>query len=277
MRFDHQKAFPYPVLRYDVDDYIDGEFQVLVDMEGSDDGTKITAHVRLALSVAEIQQEIDKGNAAFVIVFTCRETFFREPCMTNKKEFKKELDSSLFKGEVNIYPFIMATRKIVNFKCKDINPEFEAESFIFEKGEVLAAEEPSVLYIDRDLFKPVSSVFELVKSDSVTGHEWRLAFEQDKVQIQVSEIMKETLDRARNASVNRAILLNSIYFAAVMEAIQVLKESDTFEEYRWAKIIKQQCHNMGIDFEKHANHSLAQQLLKYPFALMEKYVFAEDK
>jgi len=50
MRFDHQKAFPYPVLRPDVDDYLNAEFQVSVDVEGGKGNKKIDAKIAVALS-----------------------------------------------------------------------------------------------------------------------------------------------------------------------------------------------------------------------------------
>jgi hypothetical protein len=50
MRFDHQKAFPYPVLRPDIDDYLNSEFQVTVDIEGTKDNKKINAKILVALS-----------------------------------------------------------------------------------------------------------------------------------------------------------------------------------------------------------------------------------
>jgi len=48
MQFDSQRAFPYPVLRPDVNDYADGEFQAIVDLTFREDGSKfhLDAHSR---------------------------------------------------------------------------------------------------------------------------------------------------------------------------------------------------------------------------------------
>jgi hypothetical protein len=77
MRFDHQKAFPYPVLRPDIDDYLQSEFQVSIDIEGAKDNKRLDAKVQVALSSEQIKKEIAKGNAAVTIVFSCRDTYFR--------------------------------------------------------------------------------------------------------------------------------------------------------------------------------------------------------
>ena len=180
MRFDHHKAFPYPVLRPDVDDYLDAEFQVAIDVEGSKDNKKIEAKVAVALSSKEIRKEIEKGAAAISIIFSCRDTYFREAFTTQKFEFKKTFDSAAFRGEVIIFPFVVALKPIEKFSAKNINREFRKDTFSFAVGEVLAADEPKIIYIDRELFKPISSILQLVKNDSLSGFDWRLRFRRQQ-------------------------------------------------------------------------------------------------
>ena len=64
MKFDRQKAFPYPVLRPESDDYLDCDFQATVDF--SVDKDKIKANFIYAISSEEIINEIEKGNAEYV-------------------------------------------------------------------------------------------------------------------------------------------------------------------------------------------------------------------
>lgn len=278
MRFDHHKAFPYPVLRPDVDDYLDAEFQVSTDLTGTKNNAKIEAKVSVALSSDEIKKQIDKGNAAVSVIFSCRDTYFREAVTTDKFEFRKTFDSSVFKGEVVIYPFIVALKPIPNFSAKGINREFRKDVFSFSVGEVLAADQPKVVYIDRELFKPVSSILQIVKDDALSGFEWRIRFDEDKLQILLSAEAKEVVDKARNTKRNQAVLLNSLYFAAIMEAIQKLKEEPGLsEEKRWARVIEQQCHNAGLDYSRHETYVVAQELLRLPLNLLNQYAFTEDE
>jgi hypothetical protein len=278
MRFDHQKAFPYPVLRPDIDDYLQSEFQVTVDIEGGKDNKRLDAKVQVALSSDQIKREIEKGNAAVTIVFSCRETYFREAITTNKFELKKSFDAGSLRGEVLIYPFVVAVKSIKGFSAPDINAEFRKDSFSFEPGEVLAAEEPKIIYIDRELFKPISSIVQIVKSDSLSGFEWKVDLEDSKIRILLSAEAKQAVDQARNSRRNRAVLINSIYFAAVMEAIQKLKdEESTYSHLRWAKVITQQCHNAAINIVSNDSYIITQQLLNSPLALLNQYVFQEGE
>jgi hypothetical protein len=278
MRFDHQKAFPYPVLRPDIDDYQSGEFQTTVDVEGSGKGKKITIRIHVALSIEEIKEEIAKGNASISIIIACRETYFRDAISSSKFDIEESFDSGVFRGEVEISPFIVATKPITKFRCKDINSEFSSKEFSFEVGEVLAADIPKIVYIDRELFKPISSFMQLVKQESLTGYDWRLGFDENKIQIMLSSEAKQVIDQARNSKRNRAILINSIYFAALVEAIHKLREEeDDYGHLRWATIVAQQCHNAGIDLQSHEPCEIAQRLLKSPLLHLKQYVFVEDQ
>src|SRR6185312_414316 len=100
-----------------------------------------------------------------------------------------------------------------------INKEFRKDNFSFAVGEVLAADEPKIIYIDRELFKPVSSILQIVKDDNLSGFEWHIRFDDDKLQILLSAEAKDAIDKARHTKRNQAVLINSIYFAAIMEAI----------------------------------------------------------
>ena len=126
------------------------------------------------------------------------------------------------------------------------------------------------------MFKPVSSILQIVKDDNLSGFEWRVRFDEE-LQILLSAEAKEVIDKARNTKRNQAVLLNSIYFAAIMEAIQKLKEEpELAEERRWARVIEQQCHNAALDYSKHETYIVTQQLLRMPLNLLNQYAFSED-
>ncbi len=278
MRFDLQKSFPYPVLRPGVDDYVDGEFQVTVDFSRDQESDDLIAEISVALSVGEIEQQIRLGNAAFSVLFSCRDTYFREIVQTDSKHARYTFAGGALRGQVVVSPFVVATKPIPEFSCDLINPEFNASSFSFSEGELLAADEPKVIYIDRDLFRPISSIMQIVKADHLSGFEWRASFDTDKIQIQLSAEAKEVVDQARNSKTNKVILINSIYFATLMQAVQFLKDDRVeFAERRWAHVINHQCHNLGINLESHDSYVVAQSLLKTPFKLINAYCFKDDE
>lgn len=275
MQFDPQRAFPYPVLRPGVNDYLDGEFQCVVEFSPLENKPQIIFEVQFSLSVTEIEHLIARGQAKFVAVISCRDTYLRRVLATDKVSAKSTFHSGDLRGEVQVFPYVVAEKAINGFRCSLINKEFGDGPFVFDKGAVIAVDEPKAAYIDRDLFRPVTSVFELVKSENIQGPEWRLDCSGDHVQIQVAPYMKEKIDNFRNSARNRAVLINSIYFGAVMQCIRHLAKGGEHEqaELRWAKVIREQCHNNNLNLNSQDEHAIAQHLLKLPLGTLDKYVF----
>lgn len=271
MKFDRNKTFPYPVLRPFSDDYIDVEFQTNVDFS-SDEGV-VTADISYRVSSAELIEQIKIGNARFVSLVSCRETYFRDVLTSDARQIVKNFDVGNLRGEVKVDSYIIAVKKIPSFSCPDINPEFGRDNFAFTPGDVLAQDETAVFYIDRDLFKPVTSVFDLVKNPEYSEGEWRISLDDDHIQIVVSTAMKESIDNARNNTNMKVILLNSIYFTAAVHAIQRLKEHGSdYEDKKWGRVFYRQIHNNGLDLVSTDAYILAQKLMKYPLKVLNAYV-----
>jgi hypothetical protein len=274
MKFDKNKAFPYPVLRPYSDDYVDVEFQATVEFTISKE--KIKVNIGFAISSEEILDEIDRNNAEYIATISCRDTYYQFVLSSANKLVEAEFGIGELKGEVRVSPYVVVKNNINSFISPDINTEFGNGPFSFVKGDILAQDETQVFYIDRDLFKPITSVFELVKKKEQNDGEWTVGFDDDHVQIEVGSKMKESIDNARNTKENRVVLINSIYFAAVMQAIQKLKDSETratYEDKKWAKVLLGQAHNKGLDINSHDAYLIAERLMQQPMKLLETYVF----
>lgn len=275
MQFDLLRAFPYPVLRPGVDDYRDSDIQATIHFEQSSDSAKITAEVDFALSVTEIKALVDMGKADYVVVFACRDTYFRKASLSKQPIFTETFSVGEMRGEVLIYPYIIASTDIDGFACPWINAEFGAGPFQFPSGAVLALDPPQSIYIDRDAFRPISSCFLLVKSENIPDNEWRVIAEDNKVQIAVNPALKARIDAARNTKENRAILINSVYFGAVMQCLSFLRQGDDHDGYRWAKIFRQRMLDQGIDINQKDEAWIAQQLMRHPISVVDRYFFGE--
>src|SRR5262249_26493725 len=123
MQFDQQRAFPYPVLRPDVNDYADGDFQVTADVQPTDSDLSVLTRFQSSLSVPEIHDQIDRGNASFGIVVSCRETYYHDVIFSQGSAFEHQFNGGSLRGEVQISPYVVVRKLIKNFKCKLINKE----------------------------------------------------------------------------------------------------------------------------------------------------------
>jgi len=272
MKFDRYKTFPYPVLRPYSDDYNDVEFQALAEFEITQDSIEVNCSY--ITSSDELAAEVAVGRAKYVSIISCRETYFRKAIITGDLKVKLTLDADSIRGAVDVDSYIVAIDEIHGFTSPDINKEFGKSDYFFSPGQILAQEETHCIYVDRELFKPLSSVFDLVKSESLAGGEWRVSLGQDHVQIEVSGAMKEAIDGSRSSSVTKSVLINSIYFSAVVHAIQRLKDDDDYNDSKWGRVIVRQIHNQHLELASTDAYILAQKLMKHPLGVLNTYVFS---
>ena len=273
MQFDLLRAFPYPVLRPKVNDYVDGDIQATVHLEQSSDGLTLKAEILFVISVPEILSRIAVGEAQYAVVFECRDTYYRQPVTSSNPTFDHPFPPGSLRGELLIRPYVVVTKSIEDFTCSWINEEFGPGPFAYKEGSVLALDEPKMFYVDREAFKPISSAFILVANENVSNHDWRIDASGDKVKIQVGHELKERIDTARNSKRNKAVLLNSIYFGAVMQCLSHLRSGSEYDGYRWANIFKRKLDELNLVLKEHDEATLAQALMKQPFALVETYCF----
>jgi hypothetical protein len=272
MKFDKYKAFPYPVLRPDSDDYIDVKFEG--DVTLSVQGNTVSAYFVFNNSCVEIANQVAIGNASYICVVSCRETYFQQVIKTQESKHKLEFEVGKLRGEVHFDSYIVVTNDIRDFVSPRINDEFGTGPFTFEVGDVLAQDETKVYFVDRDVFKSVTSVFDLVKKESLSDGLWTLNFDDDHILIEVGPKLKESIDNARNDKLNRVILMNSIYFSAVMQAVQMLQEPDhAYENRKWCKVFRKQAHNRGIELENKDAYFVAQRLMQLPARQLTDIVF----
>ena len=93
MKFDKNKAFPYPVLRPYSDDYKEVEFQATVEFKVGKE--KINAIISYAISSEEIEEQITLGNAEFIAVISCRDTYFQAKLNSRKEHRKRNASGAL--------------------------------------------------------------------------------------------------------------------------------------------------------------------------------------
>ena len=275
MKFDLQRAFPYPVLRPENNDYVDGDFQTEATFKIT--GNRgLCVEVAWNLSVPEIQQLIDDYKASFVLVISCRASFLRYIKATKESNFSISFESGELKGDVRVFSFIATKQQIEGFRCEWINKEWGETPFSFELGALLAIDKPQEVYLDTELTKKITSVFHLVQDNNMEKYKWKVDLEDDFVKIRVSPFMKEKIDIARNTKENQALLLNSLYFAAVMQCVTALKNEDneTYSSRRWAKIMQSQID--ALSSLDRAESVITQDLLYSPLEKLETYVFSKE-
>jgi hypothetical protein len=273
MKFSNQVSFPYPVIREGSDDYIDEEFIARSVVQAGKDSVSI--NIEYFLSSKEILNGIEENGLSYVSIIRCRDTFFEQALLSKDKTVKVDINTSQLRGEVEISSYVFANREIC-ITTNKLNPEYGYNSFNYSTGDIIAQSIPEVFHIDRDFFKPLQSVFQFVLVDKLKSDEWEIDFNQDKLQINASQSVFDIENSLRGINKGRSVLLNSIYFVTVMQAIQILKETqDIYQEYKWAKVFIAKIDNLQINIEQEDSYKVATKLLDYPFSRFLD-LFSED-
>jgi len=272
MKFDRNKAFPYPVLRPYNDDFIDKDFQAAVSVEVSESSVNIS--IDYSLSSKSIKKLIDAHEASFVTVVSCRDTYFSQAIESFDEHAEKVLSHGIFRGEVFINKYIQILDDI-SFESTEVHPDFGTGPFLYTKGDVIAQDEPEKFYFGREFFKPLTSIFSLVKNESLSYGEWKIDTESDYVSIEINPKMKEKIDIARSGRSNQMILINSLYYAAVVQVIENLKEDDSsYSDYRWAQVIAKKMGDCEVTIDDPST-KIASKILDYPLRMLSDFVFAD--
>jgi len=279
MKFDAYKTFPYPVLRPDSDDYLDCDFQTTVNFVAEKQTQKILVDVSFAISSEEILEQIETGNAEFVAMVSCRDTYFQHMIHSSSRKAQATFAMGDLKGAVVVNPYVVVKNKITNFTSPDINHEFGAKSFTFNEGDVLAQDEAYLVYFDQESFKPITAVLDLAQDENQPDDTWSIDFDGEHIKIILSKDTKRIIDNARGSSAkNKVILVNSIYFGAVMQAIQKLQEKDhPYEDKKWAQAFMKQAHNKNCNLENDDAYLIAQQMMAQPLKRLNEYVLAQKE
>tara|TARA_B100000678_G_scaffold290588_1_gene303913 strand:+ start:4831 stop:5679 length:849 start_codon:yes stop_codon:yes gene_type:complete len=278
MQFDTNRAFPYPVLRSDVRDYVRGAFQASIDFRQADEDDSFIIDVQAQLNVREIQQLIEDGKAEFLYVLSCRDTMTRHTLRSKQAMLEQALPIGSLRGEVQIAKLVSVKKPITGYTCEHINPEFGPGPFSFEEGEVLAFDEPHVVYLEPENFRPLTSIFELAPNESLDKFELQFGTSGDRITIELNPDFKALVDNARTEPTKMAVLFNSIYMHAVMDALDKLKD-DPEGDQRWRGVIKQKLADLDLDIESLNSDGIyvvASRLLQQPLARLAQF-FGDDQ
>ena len=137
-------------------------------------------------------------------------------------------------------------------------------------GDIIAVDSGNQFFVDKEYFKPLQSIFELVLNPKLESGEWEIYSDQDKLQINVAQNIFDLENDLRQNLAGKSVLLNSIWFAAVMHAVQLLKDNQAIaNEYRWADVVHAKINLLGINLDRDDAYKIATKLLNHPLVGLE--------
>ena len=280
MRFDPKKSFGYPVLRKDSSDYINADISTSIELLEVQDSSHIyEIEYHVMIGVREIKDAILSRDLSLVVSFFCPKTLYSESFVTQDLNGRRPVDMRNIKGDLHIDVEVIVNSSTFNLKSSKFNTEFSqlSESFSLKRGDLVAQGWPEKLFIEREVFQSVISLFQWAPDDEMSDGAWRLLAKNDSVQIVANQKQIRYLTSAQLSKEGRAVLLNSIFLPAIVQLISTVVANEFDDSALWFKVLEQKLQATGDVITENSDPiALAQKLLKYPLGALNETLFLES-
>ena len=282
MRANTQKSFPYPVIRDSHDDYIDETFEIKPSFELSEDSKNAKFLLNYSLSSTAIRRQIANGNACYLTVFSCRDTFYHKVFETYKASDNiVEINVDEIYGKLQVESFVYIQNDL-SIESKNINPEylpkdiFADSKFNYLAGSIIAQSKVYKFNFIPDIFNFSTSLFRLELDSELPDGEWLVDTSQDRIIIKAASNIIEIEQNLTNHEKGKSVLVNSIYFSTVMHATsELLNTSSLADEVHWAKVFEQRMDILKIP-DTDPVYKIASKLMSWPLSDLETLTGVEE-
>jgi hypothetical protein len=280
------RLFPYPVLAFYNDDYINSLFDVSVSTEIGKQVIKFAFDVNLENDL--LYNLIENDDADFAIHIECPSTSFRELVRFSDNEYEHQIDAGKLNGKVQICSFVLAKKEIKNYVNPQFNTYFEGIEFEMERNNILAISASTEVSIEKnyDEIKGVNSIFVVVPNHTEGASFVETSLNQDiiYVRLPIKEFENYKLVKYSKQHVK---LIHSLFIIPILVQIfELFKSSSegTMEDYGdflWYKSLAKSFKNKGYAFtseflSQRDSFSLAQDMADNPILCSIDSIFNTD-
>lgn len=271
------KLYPYPVLSYYSDDYVESSFDVI--MEAKKDGYDIRVDFLAELHNLGLQKYLDEGKVRIVYHIECAQTGYRKVFMTAQEQYSKKISYKKVCGRVQICPFIVAMMDLKGYVNDLFNEDYRGFRFDIDAGCIIAVGKQVNIDIDKEIndLSQTPSVFSIIKNDDETESSMLVNMDNNKIVISLPEADYYNY-RSIKDGVKVQPILNSIVIVPaliyVLEEMGRLEACERYEYNRWGwyrAIKKALFTRFGLDievadFSECDMFALAQKLINVPLS-----------
>jgi len=278
MRFDLKKSFGYPVLRKFSEDYINSNISSSIELIVPENLNELCClEYAVLISVEELKAALQKRDAGLLINISCPKTLFSFSVILYESSGSIQIDTKDLRGDLNINIELVVTSESYNLSSPNIHPEFAGKDFQLCNGDLLAQFMPQKLFIEREVFQPLTSLFQWIPSDAIPVGEWRLDWDDKTIKILINPIQQQKFNMASEGPEGRSILLSAIFLPAVIKLIDAIIRDEVDQDDLWVKVLLTKSIGLGVELNKNTNSlDLAQKLLQFPLSALNKTIFKED-
>lgn len=271
------KLYPYPVLSYYSDDYVDSNFDTVINPVR--DGYNIRLDFLAEVNNSGISDLLTSGKAKIVYHLECAQTGYRVAVSTEKNELSHVIVNKMISGRLQVCPFIVAETEISEYVNPNFHEDYRGFKFTIEEGCVMAVGKQVNIDVDKDIsdLSNTPSVFSIIKNDDELALGMVVEFNYKKIVIKLSE-----RDFFNFKSLNGQVLIQSILnslvvipaLTYVLEEVSKRDPDERYEysSYAWYRAVKKSLankFNCDIESDKFSERNMletAQKLINVPLS-----------
>ncbi len=267
----------YPVLRPASDDYPAGRFDTKLKVS---EGLTQNLYIRLRYNLEEplLKEFIQQGTASCACLVECRPALFRHvELATNEEpyEIKLEIELESLVNQVEIHPFIIATKNL-EINEKQVHEEYKGEVFKIQPWQPLAFDQIWKFEIDPQA-APLRSIFsfEPVDDGQMEYGQFEVSTDPSKDTIGI-RLTQETFNDFRSVR-EKHDWRQSVFLSAL---IQVMVDMSSIDEEilaacHWARRVRETLNQLGIN-QTNSLWLISQMLLDNPYQSMLSEQYADE-
>ena len=230
----NKRYIPYPLLASWTDDYVDGNsFSVSIPHSTRDNRDNLNLTIVYELSSNFLKELIDSGQAKFLSIIECNQTFKRISFSPSRSESEDIIVEPFcdFSDSLLLTPYIVSTCILDGFlsdehvdEIRNLNPR----GFQVAAWSMLARGNEHQINLAEN--SNPNSVIDLVGSQRVEDGEFSIDLNENRIKIYVSHNDYQLIEIFRNNKMaiepERASLVPSLYMYAVVDALRNLLENE---------------------------------------------------
>jgi hypothetical protein len=278
MRFDLKKSFGYPVLRENSEDYLDSTIKTSFTLtQVPESNSEFFLDYDVVIGVDEIIESINSRDLILIISCFCPKTLHSISINSFDLNGRSLIDMRDFRGDIRIETEIVVNSNEYLLNSKKFHQEYGVNTFTLTRGQVVAQAWPEKVFVEREIFTSISSLFQWSTNDELEDGLWKMVVTPSKIKIQINQKQRNLLINSSNSKEGRAVLLNSIFFPALIQLINYAIAGDYDENDVWFRVIEVKLSSMNKVIGPNSDPiELAQSLLKKPLSNLNQTIFKED-
>jgi hypothetical protein len=228
------KLYPYPVLAYFSDDYVDSSFETAI--VPKKDGYSIRIDFLSDLKNAELTELLMDGKVKIVYHLECAQTGFRTAIQTSDSEFTHIISHKTISGRLQICPFIVAIDILPAYVNSSFHKDYRGFKFLIEAGCVMAVGKQVNIEIEKNIsdLSNTPSVFSIIKNADETAMGMIVDMDQKKIVIKLPEKEYYNYKSIKDEAKVQPVLNSLVVIPALTYVLEELNKRDSDERYEYS-------------------------------------------